>query len=102
EDQFGVGRDLRERALPAVAQRGGDPELALAAGQHAGHPLVPARNDLPDAELEGEGLAAPAAVELRAVRPPARLVDVVQVGAPGAGGAWRRRPPTPAARRHSR
>src|SRR5262249_15893361 len=62
---------------------GGDPQLSLAPDHHEGNALVPARDDLAGAELEGEGLAAPAAVKLRTVLQPAGVVDHDHVAARG-------------------
>src|SRR5207249_3146845 len=71
ENQLRVGRDLGERALTAVAQRGRNPQLPLSPDHHERYSLVPARNDLAHVELEGEGLAAQATVNFLAVLQPA-------------------------------
>ena len=62
------GADRRRRALLAVGEVGRDHELPAAADLHALDALVPARDDLAGAELEGERLAAvPRGVELAPV-----------------------------------
>src|SRR5699024_992670 len=58
EDQRLVRRDHRRGALGAVAERGGDVETAAAADLHALPALVPAGDDLAQAELEAQRLAA--------------------------------------------
>src|SRR5262245_39394443 len=49
EDQVGVRRDDAAGAAGAVAELGGDGELALASHLHTRHALVPALDDLPRA-----------------------------------------------------
>src|ERR1700722_12953978 len=64
EDEGLAWLDGRARAAVAVAEVRGDDQLAAAADPHALHALVPALDDLPDAELEAQRLAAaPARVE---------------------------------------
>src|SRR5262245_5112980 len=58
EGQLRIRRDRAGVAALAVGEVGGDDELALAADLHAGDALVPALDDLPGAELEGERAAA--------------------------------------------
>src|SRR4051812_32269320 len=67
EDEGRVRRD-RPGALGAVAELGWDHQLAATADLHAGEALVPAADDHPGAELDGEVLPAPGRVELLAVR----------------------------------
>src|SRR6266496_1083848 len=69
EHQRGVGRDRPAGAARAVAEIGRDDEGALAADFHPGDALIPALDDLPRAQAEGEGLAAvERAVEFGALR----------------------------------
>src|SRR5581483_7544419 len=65
EDERLAGLDRAAGAPVAIAQVRRDDELAPTADLHAGHALVPARDDPAAAEREAEGLAAvPAGVEL--------------------------------------
>ena len=69
EHQRGVGRDHPAGAARAIAELGRDDQGALAADLHSGDPLVPAADDLPCPQAEGEGLAAvERAVEFGALR----------------------------------
>src|SRR5262245_38620442 len=84
ENEVRVGRNLGQRALTAVPQRGRNPQLPLSPDHHESYSFVPARNDLADAELEGERLAAHATVEFLAVLlQPTRVVDNDNVAARG-------------------
>jgi hypothetical protein len=55
ENKVRVGRNVRRSSLLAVAEMGGNGNLALTANLHAGNTNVPALDDLADTELEGEG-----------------------------------------------
>src|SRR5690606_25289531 len=85
EDQGLAGGDDRRGAAVAVGEVGGDLEAATAADLHALHALVPAGDDLADAELEAQRLAAvPGGVELLAGGVgDADVVDVHDVAAAG-------------------
>src|SRR5690606_37613810 len=74
-------------ALAAVSEVGRDHDPAAAADAHAGHPLVPALDDLPGPEAEAERLApVPGGVELLAGPPRhAHVVDVDLVAGGGLG-----------------
>src|SRR2546423_6466354 len=70
EDERRVGRNLAA-ALRAIAEVGGDDELALAADMHAQDAFVPAGDDRAGADLKRVRLAAiNRAFELRAVFEP--------------------------------
>ena len=57
EGEGGVaGNAPRGEALDAIAVVGGHGELRLLANAHLDHALVPALNDLPEANIEAEGL----------------------------------------------
>src|SRR4051794_20285177 len=76
ELERGVGRDHAAGAAGAVTQVGRNRQGAFAADLHAGYAFVPAFNHLPTTERERKRLIAiPRAVELGAVRQPARVVD---------------------------
>ncbi len=78
EDERLVGADDAARAALAVGEVGRDRDAAAPTDFHAGHSLVPARDDLPLAEAELEGVAAiPRGVELVARGP--RHADVVDL-----------------------
>src|SRR5437868_3307320 len=83
EHQYAVGRDVGRCATLAVAECGGDDELALAADFHADDAVVPSRNDLTGAgrELEVAG------VELRAVRQPAGVAYLRLAAGDGHGAS---------------
>ena len=67
EDEGLPRLDRAGGAAVAVGEAGRDDELAAAADLHALHALVPAGDDLADAELEAQRLApVPARVELLA------------------------------------
>src|SRR5690606_6854780 len=67
EDERLARGDHRRGAHVAVAEGGGDVEAAAATDPHALDALVPAADDLADAELEAQRLAAvPGGVELLA------------------------------------
>src|SRR5258708_3058838 len=71
EHQRRVGGDFPGRPL-AVAEARRDGQLAATAHPHAGHPLLPATDDLPAAQLEDQRLAAiEGAVELGPIHQPA-------------------------------
>src|SRR5699024_3274897 len=85
EDQGLSGDDHRRGPPVPVAERSGDVEAAAAAHLHALDALVPAGDDLADAELEAQRLAAvPGGIELLAggVGDP-DVVDVDDVSAAG-------------------
>src|SRR5882724_10371363 len=68
EHQRRVGRDHAAGAARAVTELGRDQQRALRPDLHAGNAFVPALDDLPVAEREGEGAAAiERAVELGAL-----------------------------------
>src|SRR5687768_7747092 len=67
EDQGLAALDDAAGAALAVAEVRRDGDLAAAAELHAGHALVPARDDLTGAQAEPEGVAAvPGGIELLA------------------------------------
>src|SRR5262245_50277500 len=77
EDQRGVRRDHPAGTPRAIAEVGGDGQLALAAYFHAGDPLVPALDDMARSQREREGPPVVLArIELGAVLEPAGVVDV--------------------------
>src|SRR3569623_115473 len=85
DHQGGVRRDHAAGTARPVGQFRRDGELALAADLHAGHTLVPARDDLAHAELEIERIVAvDAGVEFLAVGEPASVVHRYVLS--GAGG----------------
>src|SRR5687767_3100048 len=88
EDQCCIGRYDAARAARAVAERGRNGQLALAADLHALHALVPALDHAPGAEWKHERIVAVlAGIELRAVGEPAGVVnrDALAGGGSGAG-----------------
>src|SRR6185436_6618974 len=89
EHQRRVRRDDAAGAARAVAERGRDGELALAADLHAGDAFVPAPDDVALAEREDERLAAVLArIEFRSVRQPAGVMHAhLLAGGRGVSGA---------------
>src|SRR5262249_23038515 len=83
ENQVRVGRNLGQRARTTVPQRGRNPQLPLSTNHHESYSFVPARNDLANAELKGEGLAAHATVKFLTVLQPPGVVDNYNVAARG-------------------
>jgi hypothetical protein len=77
KDEGCVCRDHVSSAAGAVAELGGDGELALLADLHAEEALVPALDDLAGTDDEVEGAATIVArVELLAIGQGATVVDV--------------------------
>ena len=77
EDERGIRRDVRRRAVLAIPVRGRARELRFLADAHLHHPLVPALDHLADAdrELERRLEEACARMEHRIVRDEKQSVD---------------------------